>query len=279
MARFGHTGHRLTSHVEYDQWAEIAGTLEIPLFVTAALVAGWAFYRYFPLDFHKLWAYAPNPGLGLVRAALLLSAPWFAYVLTNDAASDIQGYYVAGYVAFAYASVLGGTFWAPVLGLYYPGDVLERSNLAAGIVLSGFAFGTMFAFGGALTGEGPGWHVVLVFFLLAYFELRANAGLVSRISGDLAHAVRIERDTSAAILLAGVCVSSGLISGRAAAGDFLDWVPAFKDYGARLWPIVFVPFLAALVGFLTDGRRYKAAYRILTAALLVLFGVYWYFFT
>lgn len=71
----------------------------------------------------------------------------------------------------------------PILDLYHPADVVERGNLAAGLVYAGFVLGTTFAFGGALTGEGPGWWVVVVSFLLAYFELRAIMALVSRLSG------------------------------------------------------------------------------------------------
>jgi hypothetical protein len=210
-----------------------------------------------------------NPGLGFIRLVIILSALWFWAILSWQAASDIVGYYTGLYVFLAYATLLWFGLGVGTLGILYSADVIERRNLAAAIVLAGYATGTALAYGGALTGEGPGWFVVVVFFLLAYIELRASLSFVDRLSGRLAHAVRTERDLSAAILLAGVAIAAGCIAGRAAAGDFMGWEHAMKDYLARLAWLPAVPVVGALVGYFTRDMARPLPVRGVASALLV----------
>ncbi|MCA1818688.1 MAG: hypothetical protein LC620_01325, partial [Halobacteriales archaeon] len=214
------------------------------------------------------------------------------------------------YAALAFACLLWGSYWRPILGVWDTADIVERGNLAAALVLVGFTFGTAFAFGGALTGSdvscagarlqtplcqeigvaaGPafpagsvgtgGWHVVLGFFLLAYLELRVNVTAVDRIGGGLSRQARVERDVSAGLLLGAVAVASGLVAGRAAAGDYSGWDDALHDYWRRLWPLVVIPLVACAVGFITTDRPSKGTIRGATSALLVVGAAAWYRFT
>lgn len=289
---------------------EAVWALEGPVAFASFLLALVGLMKFFPLGRNKALTFAPNPGLGLLRLAILFSGAWFAWVLVTAADSQVQGFYVFLYAALAYACLLWGSLWRPILGVWDPADVVERGNLAAAFVLVGFTFGTAFAFGGALTGDdvscagerfltrecqdihlaaGPGfppgtvgsggWHIVLVFFLLAYVELRANVTLVDRIGGGLARQARLERDVSAGLLLGAVAVASGLVAGRAAAGDFISWGDALGDYWRRLWPLLVIPILASLVGFATTDHAGKAAIRGATSAALVVGGVLWYALT
>lgn len=285
---------------------ELVWGLEAPLAIAGAVMATVGFVRFFPLGRNKVFTFSANPGLGLVRIALVLSGLWFWFVLATAADGEIVGFYTFLYVALAAACLLWGSLWRPILGVWLPSDIVERGNLAAALILLGFVLGTAFAFGGALTGEDAsclgeraqrdicqdfreiepgstfgtgGWHVVLGFFLLAYVELRANVALVDRLGGGLARQARLDRDASAGLLLGAVALSSGLISGRAAAGDYVGWVPAMQDYWSRLWPLLVVPAVAALVGFLTTDRRHAMAVRATTAAVLVAGAAAIYAFT
>lgn len=277
--------------------------LETPLLLAGLALSALGLWRFLPAARNRLLIARPNPGLGILRAAIVLSGAWFTVVLTAFSDENVVGKYVALYAGLAYTCLLWGGLWRPVLGVWAPADVVERGNLAAALVLAGFLLGTMFAFGGALTGEDTscrgdnagraacleiqsmdpgatygtgGWHVVLAFFLLAYFELRANMALVSRLGGGLAEQARLDRDPSAGLLLGAVAVASGLVSGRAAAGDFAGWGPAFADYAHRLWPILVVPFVGTLVGFLTTDRPHRLLWRGLTALALVAAAGAWY---
>jgi hypothetical protein len=282
-----------------------------PLLAVAAWVLiAFGLAHFFPFGRHRLWTFAPNPGLGLVRLSILASGFWFVWVFATGADAQIQGFYVVLYVGLAYASLLWGSYWKPILGVWDPADVVERGNLAAALVLAGFTLGTAFAFGGALTGDDlscagerlatplcrqiaqatapdfapgtvgtGGWHVVMAFFLLAYVELRANVALVDRIGGGLSRQARIDRDVSAGLLLAAVAVSSGLVAGRAAAGDYHGWGPALEDYWRRLWPLLAIPFIGSVVGFATTDRPSKNAVRAAASAALVVAAALWYALT
>lgn len=249
------------------------------VFIASAVLAVVSFTRYFPLRTNRLFAFFPNPGLGLVRMALVFAGLWFWWVLTHGAAHDIVGYYTLFYVAMAGACLMLGTFWRPILGLYLRGDVVERGNLAAALVLCGFVLGTAFAFGGALTGEGPGWIVVMVFFVLAYAEMRGGLTFADRLGGGLGRQARLDRDASAGILLGAIAAASGLVAGRAAAGDFIDWGSAFADYRVRLVWLPIVPLVGTLAGFLTTERPDKMVWRLAVSVLLVGFGAFLYFWT
>lgn len=257
---------------------ETGWTMELPLLIVCGVLTLRGLYRAAPLGLHRLFAHQPNPGIGVARASMLFAAFWFWLVLQTGAASDIVGFYTVLYTLLAFAVLLYAGFRFPVAGVYYPADVLERGNLAAALALSGFALGTAFAFGGALTGEGPGWWVVVVFFFLAYWELRGNMALVARV-GDLDEEMRLDRDVSAGALLGAVALASGLVSGRAAAGDFTGWERDLPDYAKRLWPLLVISLTGALAGAWTRHGERKAQARLWTGAALVLGGFLYYFLT
>jgi uncharacterized membrane protein YjfL (UPF0719 family) len=257
---------------------ELGWMLETPLLILSIVMLLIGFRRVFPLSLHPMFARQPNPGLGVTRATLLFAAFWSWWVLQTGAASDIVGYYTLLYASFALASLVWLGFRFPVLGVYHLADVMERGNLAAALALSGFGLGTAFAFGGALTGEGPGWWVVAVFFAAAYVELRGNMALVARMGG-VDEEMRLERDASAGLLLGAVAMASGLVSGRAAAGDFHGWERDVPDYLRRLWPLVLVGLLGTGVGAFTRHSPRKLLLRGLASAALVAGGLAYYVLT
>lgn len=261
---------------EWEGLYAVGWGLEPVVAFGALFLAARGLWRHFPLGLHRLYGVTPNPGLGIVRAAFLFTLVWLWLVLQTGAASDIVGFYTWMYVALGLAVLFLAGFTPPVMGLYYPADVIERGNLAAGLVYGGFVLGTAFAFGGALTGEGPGWWVVVAFFALAYFELRANMSLVSRLSGSLKDDVRLERDASAGLLLGGVAVASGLVSGAAAAGDFRGWGADLPDYLAKLWPLLAVAAIGAGAGAYTRFRDDRLRVRGAIVAAMVALALAYY---
>lgn len=235
-------------------------------------------WRSFPFRLHRLFALQPNPGIGVTRAAILFSVLWSWLVLQTGAASDIVGYYTLLYAFLALAVLLWAGFRFPVAGVYHPADVLERGNLAAALTIAGFALGTAFAFGGALTGEGPGWWVVVAFFAAAYVELRGNMALVARLGG-VDEEMRLDRDVSAGMLLGAVAIASGFVSGRAAAGDFTGWERDVPDYLRRLWPLIPIALAGVGAGAFTRHHPQKMRLRGAVSAVLVVGGALYYFLT
>lgn len=264
-----------------DPWIglyEFGWLFELPILLASGFLVIKGLWRVGPLGLHRLFAHQPNPGIGLARVSMLFAAFWSWFVLQTGAASDIIGFYTLMYALLAFAVVLYAGFRFPVVGVYYPADVLERGSLAAALALSGFAVGTAFAFGGALTGEGPGWWVVVAFFFLAYWELRGNMALVGRL-GSLDEEMRLDRDVSAGALLGAVALASGLVSGRAAAGDFHGWAQDLPDYARRLWPLLVIALVGSLAGAYSRHSAKKAVVRVATSAALVLGGFLYYFLT
>lgn len=264
-----------------DPWMglyDVGWTLETPIFIAGFFATVWGLWRAFPLSASRVFAAHHNPGLGVLRAAMLFALGWFWFVLQTGAASDIVGFYTLLYVFMAMSILLWLGMRVPVLGMYVPADVVERGNLAAGLAMAGFALGTAFAFGGALTGEGPGWWVVVVFFALAYLELRSTMSLVGRL-GQIDDEVRLERDASAGVLLGAVAIAAGLISGRAAAGDFTGWERDIPDYLARVAPLAVVPAVGALAAAYSRFSPRKAPIRYATSVALVAAGFLYYFLT
>lgn len=262
----------------YSGLYEMGWSMEPIVAIVAVALSLIALPRVLALTTHRLFAHQPNPGIGVARAVVVFAPAWFWLVLQTGAASDIVGYYTILYAFFALAVLLWAGFRAPILGVYYPADVVERGNLAAALAIGGFAFGTAFAFGGALTGEGPGWWVVAVFFVLAYFELRANMAAVAKF-GKIDEEMRLDRDVSAGLLLGAVAVASGLVSGRAAAGDFTGWGNDLPDYGKRLWPLVVIALIGIFAGASTRHSERKMLFRGVVGSALVVAGFAYYFLT
>lgn len=266
---------------EADPWYGLYSTgwaMEPFVFFGSLIMALVGLFLVFPFRLHRLFATQPNPGIGLARATMVFAAFWFWFVLQTGAASDIVGFYTGLYAFLALAVLVWGGFRSPILRVYHMSDVLERGNLAAALAISGFALGTAFAFGGALTGEGPGWWVVVVFFAGAYLELRGNMALVARLGG-VDEEMRLDRDASAGLLLGAVAVASGLISGRAAAGDFTGWERDIPDYLRRLWPLIPIAIVGVGLGAFTRHHPQKMRLRALGSAVLVLGGFLYYFLT
>jgi uncharacterized membrane protein YjfL (UPF0719 family) len=130
--------------------------------------------------------------------------------------------YILFYFAMGMAWVgLAARFILPYFGLSSRDDVVERQNPAAAHAIGGALLGVALCFAGGNIGNGPGWWVVVfsaVLATLAFFVLWA---LLDRFTG-LADAVTVERDPASGLRLAGYFVGSGLILGRAVAGDWVS---------------------------------------------------------
>jgi hypothetical protein len=103
--------------------------------------------------------------------------------------------------------------------------------------------GASCCFAGGNVGNGPGWWVVLFSAGLSTFSLYLLWWLVHCIS-DLPEKVIVERDLGAGLRAAGFFVASGLILGRAVAGDWISASATLSDFGRMAWPAL---LLAAVV--------------------------------
>jgi len=155
-------------------------------------------------------------------------------VLRVFAAADVRSspvylafYMVMGAGWIGLTSLLFGWF-----GISCRDDLLERRNPAAGMLLTGALLGVALAFAGANIGNGPGWWVVL---FCAALSTAAWLGSWAVLEG-LTHAgesVTVDRDLPAALRLAAYLEASGLLLGRAVAGDWVSVEATLVDFARQ----------------------------------------------
>jgi len=169
-------------------------------------------------------------------------------VLRLWAADDVRysAIYLAFYAVMGAAWVGSCTHWLGLFGISQRDDVIERQNLPAALVIAGALAGTTFCFAGANIGNGPGWWVVVFsagLSTLAFFGLWA---LVEWLTG-VSESVTVGRLGGAGLRLGGFLAATGMILGRAAAGDWVSAQATVQDLVAVGWPVLPLAVLAMLV--------------------------------
>jgi hypothetical protein len=183
-----------------------------------------------------------NPGIGLMRLAVVASLIWTGLVIHFFGDASIRGGYVVFYliVGYAVAKFFGQTLGAGIFGLHLRSDVYERKNLAAAVFLAGFVLATGIIFGGSLWGEADpvgndegGWWIPMGFFLMGWTILVAVTALfLWREPGRFRLQIRQERDTAMALSAAVYMFSSALVILEGVAGDFWGWRHGLLGMGA-----------------------------------------------
>jgi hypothetical protein len=179
----------------------------------------------------------------------VLCAAVLTAVLRLYASSDVRdsSVYILFYFAMGMAWLgLAARYFLPYFGLSSRDDVVERKNPAAAHAIGGALLGVTLCFAGGNIGNGPGWWVVVFSAALstaAFFVLWA---LLDRFTG-LADAVTVERDPASGLRLAGYFLGSGLILGRAVAGDWVSVNATVADFGKLAWPVLLLWLAAVLL--------------------------------
>jgi uncharacterized membrane protein YjfL (UPF0719 family) len=186
------------------------------------------------------WSLYVHP---LICAAVLYA------VLRLYSSSDVRdsATYILFYSVMGAAWVgLAARYFLPYFGLSSRDDVVERKNPAAAHALGGAILGVTLCFAGGNIGNGPGWWVVVLSAALstgAFFLLWTLLDRFTR----LADAVTVERDPASGIRLAGYFLGSGLILGRAVAGDWVNIHETVIDFGKLGWPVLLLWLAAVLL--------------------------------
>lgn len=178
----------------------------------------------------------------LACAAILLA------VLRRYSSWDVQGstVYTGFYLLLGAAWVGLGARFLGLFGLSARDDVIERRNRAAGHAIGGALIGLTLCFAGGNIGDGPGWWVVVFAAGLATMTFFFLWLFLNRVT-HLADAVTIERDRASGLRLAGYFIGSGLILGRAVAGDWISVDATMVDFVQTAWPVLLVWGAAALL--------------------------------
>ncbi len=143
----------------------------------------------------------------------------------------------------------------PWLGLSFHDDVIERNNVAALIALCGALVALALIYAGGSIGEGPsylnnvfsaGLGTVGLLVLWTLLELCAKVSV----------SITEERDLASGLRLAGLLFATGLILGRAVAGDWHSEEATIRDFVHDGWPVIILWGMALLIErFAQPNRR------------------------
>jgi hypothetical protein len=181
----------------------------------------------------------PHVGLKALSAVVLGCALFIGAVLRAAAAPDVRG--APGYLLLYFVLGLAWLRTAEALFVYagvsVRDDVIERRNTAAVPAVAGALIGVTCCYGGANVGAGPGWWVVVFSAALATAVL-AGIWLAADQLAGVNDIVTIDRDPAAGVRLGGLLAATGLILGRAVAGDWHSVSATVADLGRVGWPVV-----------------------------------------
>lgn len=201
-----------------------------------------------------------SPGIQIVdfgrapvlRTASLLVLPCCLALLfaglkryaSHDVRDDAS--YLFFYLMLGAAWLSLAHYAAGCLGLNLRDDWLERRNPAAAVAGTGLLVGVTCSFAGANFGDGPGWWVVLFSGILSTGALFVCWWLYDVICGATEQIV-LERDVGASLRFAGLVGVIGLVTGRAAAGNWISAAATVADFARISAPLLPVTIGAALI--------------------------------
>lgn len=182
-------------------------------------------------------------------------------ILIRFAAHDVRPsvFYTIFYLALGSAWLATMVRLMPLLNLSPQDDAVERGNQAAAWTDAGAMLGLTLAFAGANIGDGPGWWVVLFsagVSSAAWFLAWAGWEWLTRTS----HAITVDRDESTGLRSAGIAIGFGLLTGRAAAGNWISASATVADFVRDSWPLLSLLLIAGLADRLL-GIRGVGEYR------------------
>ena len=165
-----------------------------------------------------------NPAMGLAVAGYLFGVIWTITVLLGTPSSgglwqDVLEVALYGGLGIVLLTVVSLVSCRLFLGLHVR-EQLEAHNSAAAIVVGGAYVATSLTYSGALDGEGGGFWMLLLFFVLGQLALVAMTYVFRWLTGyDDVQEIE-SGNLAAGIAQAGLLIAMGVIVGQAASGEF-----------------------------------------------------------
>ena len=216
-------------------------------YIAAAFAVATAvfFYQWYTKIYHCITEQqrkAIPVALGLLPLAafvIILRALAFA-------SFDVLGLWVLFYLIFGFAWLYAGLQLMFIFfDLSWLDDALGRNNPAAAIAVIGGGLGLTLTFAGANIGDGPGWWCVLLaggLGLVAWLLL----GLIADRVTSAFHRITVDWDIACAVRTGCYLTASGLILGRACAGDWTSFPQTVAEF-ADGWPVLALTAIFILI--------------------------------
>jgi uncharacterized membrane protein YjfL (UPF0719 family) len=234
---------------------------EVVFIVVAALVllalARWVLQWSFGATLHSLLTEHDNLAVGLAVVGYLFGIMWTIKILLGTPSQgfwpDVLGVLLYGGLGIVLLILVAMGSCRLFLGGHVR-EQLAAHNVAAAIVIAGVSVATSLTYSGALDGEGGGFWILLLFFLLGQVALLAITYLFRWLTGyDDVHEITTG-NVAAALALAGLLVAVGVVVGRAAAGTYTGLLHSLASFIVALLVVVaFYPVRQLVVQSLILG--------------------------
>ena len=198
-----------------------------------------------------------NPAIGIAVAGYLFGVIWTITVLLGtlsyNLVLDIRNVLLYGCLGIVLLTVVALGTCRVFLGMRMQEQLAAR-NVAAAIVVAGVYIATSLTYSGGLIGEGGGFWIMLLFFLLGQLALLGITYAFRWLTRYDDVQEIASGNVAAALALAGLLIAVGLIVRRAVAGDYLGFLPSLGSFLlALLLAVVLYPVRQVVVQWIILG--------------------------
>jgi uncharacterized membrane protein YjfL (UPF0719 family) len=241
---------------------------EVVFVVVAALfllvLARWVLQWIFGYSLRVMLTDHDNPAIGLAVAGYLFGVIWTISVLLGAPGRglwwDILDVLLYGALGIVLLTAVALVSCRLFLGLHVH-EQLEARNIAAAVVVAGVYVATSLTYSGALSGEGGGFLILLLFFILGQLALLGMTYVFRWLTSYDDVQEIASGNMAAGLSLAGLLVAMGVVVGHAASGDFTSLGDSLLSFLLSLLVfVVFYPVRQLVVqGLILGGRlRWRA---------------------
>ena len=212
---------------------------ELFIFLLCCCIACIFLLRWYGFTFSSLPSERSKNAKRIFGILPLVVAAMITYTLEGLASFDVinNPFWTFFYIVIGFAWVYGGlTAMSLCFDLSWIDDALNLNNKAALIAITGGLIGITTIYSGANIGDGPGWWCVFLaggLGMISWFAL----GIIINITAKVFYHITVERDIYCGIRVGSYFLASGIILGRASAGDWTSFEMTVIEFYDG-WPVV-----------------------------------------
>jgi uncharacterized membrane protein YjfL (UPF0719 family) len=237
------------------------GLIEAIFVILAAVallaLARWVQQWLYGQTLHALLTKDDNPAMGIAIAGYLFGVFWTVTVLLGnlhyELLPDIRDVLLYGGIGIGLLTVVALGTCRAFLGTGVQQQLAAR-NVAAALVVAGVYIATSLTYSGTLSGEGGGFWIMLLFFLLGQLALLGITYAFRWLTSYDDVQEIAAGNIAAALALMGLLIAVGLIVRRAVSGDYTGFFHSLGGFLlALLLALVFYPVRQVLVQWILLG--------------------------
>jgi uncharacterized membrane protein YjfL (UPF0719 family) len=237
------------------------GLTETIFVILAAVVllalARWVQQWLYGQTLHAMLTEDDNPAMGIAIAGYLFGVFWTVTVLLGnlhyELLPDLRTVLLYGGIGIGLLTVVALGTCRVFLGMGVQQPLAAR-NVAAALVVAGVYIATSLTYSGTLSGEGGGFWIMLLFFLLGQLALLGITYAFRRLTSYDDVQEIAAGNIAAALALMGLLIAVGLIVRRAVSGDYTGFFHSVGSFLlALLLALVFYPVRQVLVQWILLG--------------------------